>query len=82
MIKEKIQLYLPENVNVDYHDNLAIFEVSSSQIGDVVNDLHNQKKLPLKLVTVTDERKENGSFKIWYLFGVPGDNFFMCPFVV
>jgi len=81
MIKEKIQLYLSKNTNVEYHDNVATFEVSSSQIGDVVNDLHNQKKLSLKLVTATDERKENGVFKIWYLFGVPSDNFFICPFV-
>ncbi|MFA7314838.1 MAG: NADH-quinone oxidoreductase subunit C [Candidatus Magasanikbacteria bacterium] len=81
MLKEKIQLYIPKNAKVDYHDNLAIFEVSISQINEVINDLYNEKKLLLKLVTATDERKESGVFKIWYLFGVPGDNFFVCPFV-
>ena len=60
MIKEKIKLYLPKNVNVEYHNNLAIFEVSPAQIENIVEELHNQKKLSLKLVTATDERKENG----------------------
>ncbi|MFA7244827.1 MAG: NADH-quinone oxidoreductase subunit C [Candidatus Magasanikbacteria bacterium] len=81
MIKEKIQSYFPKNANVEYHDNLAIFEVTSSQIAEIVGELHNQKKLSLKLVTATDERKEKGAFKIWYLFAVPGDDFFICPFI-
>jgi Ni,Fe-hydrogenase III large subunit/Ni,Fe-hydrogenase III component G len=51
------------------------------QIKQVIVDLNNNENLSLKLITATDEKKESGCFKIWYIFGVPGENVFIAPFI-
>src|ERR1039458_9596912 len=81
MIKEGIQRYTPENAKIEGCDNTAIFEVAISEITTVVSDLCFNKKLSLKLITATDERAENGCFKIWYCFGAPRENLFIIPFI-
>lgn len=81
MTKEKIQRYIPENTKVEFRDNVATFEVSISEINKIISDLYNNKNLSLKMITATDERKENGYFKIWYVFGVPKENLFIIPFI-
>lgn len=81
MIKEKIEQYIPENSKVDILGNTAVFEIPVSQIQKVIGDLHVNKKLSLKFITATDEREENGCFKIWYCFGVPKENIFLIPFI-
>jgi Ni,Fe-hydrogenase III large subunit len=35
----------------------------------------------LKTITVADERKENGCFKIFYVFGLPKENIFFAPYI-
>src|SRR3989338_1899592 len=81
MIKEKIQQYISKNAQVEFHDNVATFEVPILEIKKVVSGLYGHKNLSLKLITATDERKENGCFKIWYVFGVPKENIFIIPFI-
>ena len=81
MIKENIQKYLPKDAKVEIFGNTAIFEVSVSQIKETVLDLYVAKEFSLKLITATDERKEHGCFKVWYVFGVPGENGFIAPYI-
>ena len=81
MIKENIQQYFPKDAEIKFEGNAGIFEVAPSQIEKVVADLHKSKNLLLKLVTATDELKENGCFKIWYIFSAPKENAFIVPFI-
>lgn len=81
MMKDNIQAYIPKNAKVELFDNAVTFEVSASEIKDIAGDLHGNKNLSLKLITATDERTENGCFKIWYIFGVPKENIFIIPFI-
>ncbi|MCL5017387.1 MAG: NADH-quinone oxidoreductase subunit C [Patescibacteria group bacterium] len=80
-MKEKTQQYIPKDAEVKFCDNTAIFEISTSEIKKVASDLRGNKNLSLKLITATDERAENGCFKIWYVFGVPQENIFIVPFI-
>lgn len=78
---KKFQDFIPKEATIIYRsDNLVEFEVTAAEVGAVAADLL-QKGLSLKLIDATDERKENGCFKIWYVFGVPGDNLFVVPVV-
>jgi Ni,Fe-hydrogenase III large subunit/Ni,Fe-hydrogenase III component G len=73
--------YIPKTVNAKFFDNVAVFEVAAADIKEIANDLRHQKNLPLKLITATDERATQGGFKIFYVFGVPGQNNFVVPFI-
>lgn len=78
---ENMKSYLPEGEKIDFCDNAAIFEVSASRLKEVASDLRNDKKLQLKMITATDERKEEECFKIWYVFGVPKCHAFVIMFI-
>ncbi len=73
--------YIPKNARVEFFDNVAVFEVAVADMKEIANDLRHQKNLPLKLITATDERATHGGFKIFYVFGVPGQNNFVVPFI-
>lgn len=81
MFQEKIKKYVPGNTQVEFCDNAGTFEIAAPEIAKVVNGLYANKELSLKLITATDERAENGGFKVWYVFGVPKENLFIVPFV-
>lgn len=81
MIQEKIQRYISKDTNSAYFGNTAIFEIPISELEKTITEMDGNKNLSLKLVTATDERTESGCFKIWYVFGVPKENFFIVPFI-
>lgn len=62
-------------------NNATPFEVPVSEIKAVVIDLYRNQGLSLKMVTATDERKELGCFRVWYVFGAPKENTFTVPFI-
>jgi Ni,Fe-hydrogenase III large subunit/Ni,Fe-hydrogenase III component G len=78
---KKFEKYLPKNVTPKLDDNVVTFEVSQNDIKQVIYDLGIVKELKLKLLDCTDERQSNGNSKIWYIFGVPGDNIFVIPYI-
>lgn len=80
MLEQKIQSYLPK-FKASYFENTGTFEVAVADIQAVVADLHNVRGLTLKLVTATDEREQNGCFKIWYVFAAPQENIFIVPYI-
>jgi Ni,Fe-hydrogenase III large subunit/Ni,Fe-hydrogenase III component G len=72
--------YLPAGFN-NPQEGMVIFEISREDILNVCVGLHNDCGLPLKLITATDERAIDNSFKVFYVFGVPGKNYFLAPFL-
>ncbi len=45
-----------------------IIEVPAADIQNVISRIRDEKQLRLKLLTATDERSQQGHFKIWYIF--------------
>lgn len=81
-ITETIKKYLPEGAHPEMEGNIVMFEVEKSVFAHVCEDLWKTQGLPLKTMTATDERKDAGGFKIFALFGVPGKNMFIAPYIV
>ncbi len=77
--EEIIKKYIPSKHKVEEQNGLLLFEVSSEEIVSVCTNLYIDQGLPLLTITATDERKENGSFGIFYVFGLPKENFFIVP---
>jgi len=81
MNQNNIKQYLPVGATPEFSSNSAFFETSVSEIKALAVDFKVNKNLPLKFITATDERKETGYFKIWYVFGVPEEHAFIVPFI-
>ncbi|MEK9130085.1 MAG: NADH-quinone oxidoreductase subunit C, partial [Patescibacteria group bacterium] len=78
---DKIKSYIPEKAKIEYFGNTVSFEVAVSEIKEIAINLRHNKNLPLKLITATDDRAEQGCFKIWYIFGVPEEQAFLALFI-
>ncbi|MHB8828137.1 MAG: NADH-quinone oxidoreductase subunit D-related protein [Syntrophales bacterium] len=81
MTSQTTDSIIPAGYQTERHGRLSVFAVNPSAITKVALYLHQEKRLPLMLITATDERKEQGAFKIWYIFGVPGENRFIAPYI-
>jgi Ni,Fe-hydrogenase III large subunit/Ni,Fe-hydrogenase III component G len=79
--KKNIEAYLPSDVKIEEYENLIAYEIKASDILDVAKNLHSNHKLSLKVISCTDERKESGFFKIFYIFGVSGQKVFIAPYI-
>jgi len=73
--------FLPQNVEPDYFGNTISFEVPALDLVQIARMLYDKNKLELKLITATDERIDQGCFKIWYVFGAPVKNAFIIPYI-
>ena len=60
MTIENIKEYLPQNASARICGNTAFFPVAVSDIQKLTGDLHQNKHLPLHLITTTDERAAQG----------------------
>lgn len=78
---EKSLLHIPENTKIEIFGNAVAFEVVPSEIVKVIRNIHKDVTIDLKLITATDERKEQGCFKIWYIFGNHDENVFIIPYI-
>lgn len=81
MNADNLNKYLPAGLDIPAQGGLAIFEVKEEKLTALCDGLHNDCGLPLKLITATDERSTNGSFKIFYVFSVPEKDYFLVPFL-
>ncbi|MEK7494641.1 MAG: NADH-quinone oxidoreductase subunit C, partial [Patescibacteria group bacterium] len=61
--------------------NAYVFRVPEADLQSVILTLKNDHSLPLKTVAATDNRIEEGVFRIHYVFGVPKENIFLIPFI-
>jgi Ni,Fe-hydrogenase III large subunit/Ni,Fe-hydrogenase III component G len=78
---EIIKKYLPEGVVAEKHTNVIVFKINPDQLVKVCRELYYVHKLRLKLIRAADERKESGVFKIFYVFGLPHEEFFLAPYI-
>lgn len=81
MNRINIEDYVSHSEKVNFFSNSAVFETTVSTIQSIAFDLWNNKKLQLKCITATDERKEQGCFRIWYVFGVPEEQALIIPYI-
>lgn len=73
--------YLPAGAILEEHGNVVAFKISSADVAAVCERLYFKHSLPLLTITATDERKERGVFRIFYVFGVPRSGIFLVPFI-
>jgi Ni,Fe-hydrogenase III large subunit/Ni,Fe-hydrogenase III component G len=78
---DNLNKYLPGGLKNSPEEGMVMFEIPSAEILNVCDGLHNDCGLPLKLITAADERQAGQGFKIFYVFGVPGQNYFLVPFL-
>ncbi|MCX5822694.1 MAG: NADH-quinone oxidoreductase subunit C [Deltaproteobacteria bacterium] len=76
-----IETYIAHHLGVKREGNVVTAHVPVEHIVAVCNDLYFEHKLQLKTLTATDEREQGEGFKIFYVFGVPGENIFVVPFI-
>lgn len=81
MITEKVSKYIPKNSDFDVCGNTVSFKISVSEIHSLAKRFYFDENLPLKLITATDERRQNGFFKVFYVFGIPKENIFLVPYI-
>lgn len=78
---EIIKKYIPKIKDVERNTNLILFPVTEEELPIVCNELYRVHKLPLKTIKATDERKDHGVFKIFYLFVIPNESLFLVPYL-
>ena len=89
MYQEIITKYIPKNYQTKTDGNVITYNVLSADIAVVCKQLYFEYGLPLKIITAIDDRKENGGFKILYVFGLPAgqaglpkENVFLAPYII
>jgi Ni,Fe-hydrogenase III large subunit/Ni,Fe-hydrogenase III component G len=63
------------------HNNMLVAEVDVARIASLCNELGHMHHLPLKTIAAIDDTGEDGSFKVFYIFGVPKENYFLAPYI-
>jgi Ni,Fe-hydrogenase III large subunit/Ni,Fe-hydrogenase III component G len=81
VVMENILSPITQNTKKETFGNAVAFEVETSEIIKLVQSIYKNKSLALKQITATDERKEQGCFKIWYIFGKHTENSFLIPYI-
>jgi len=79
---EIIEEYALNKFDVKKEGNLIVYQIHINDVENICKNLYFEKKLQLKMITATDERKQNGVFKIYYIFGLPKKNIFLVPFII
>lgn len=79
--QEIINKYLTKNHRPKISTNLITFEVATENILELCVKFYQMDKLPLKTIKAVDTRSDDGCFKIFYIFAVPGENVFLAPFI-
>lgn len=78
---EIINKYLDKDIKVEKSTNLILFHTPANSIVKICRNLLEKHRLQLKTIKATDERDENGYFKIFYVFGIPESDFFLVPYL-
>lgn len=76
-----IETYIAHHLEIRWEGNVVTAHVPVEHIVAVCNELYFEHKLQLKTLTATDEREQGEGFKVFYVFGVPGENIFVVPFI-
>ncbi|MBI4272621.1 NADH-quinone oxidoreductase subunit C [Candidatus Uhrbacteria bacterium] len=76
-----ITTYIPQGLSTKVHGRYIECEISQDQLKTMCESLSRIHGLPLKTMVAKDERKRNGMWNIFYVFGVPNENVYIVPFI-
>jgi Ni,Fe-hydrogenase III large subunit/Ni,Fe-hydrogenase III component G len=76
-----LSTYIPDGVPVKREGNIFSFSVSPDALAEVCREFYFTHALQLQTITAVDDRSRDGGFRILYVFGVPGENMFLIPFI-
>jgi Ni,Fe-hydrogenase III large subunit/Ni,Fe-hydrogenase III component G len=74
--------YITDKFESAKEGNVVVCHIPVDSIVDICKELYFEHHLPLKTITATDERNEGKGFRVYYVFGVPGENIFIAPYIV
>ncbi len=78
---EIIKKYVPQGANAEINGRAILFEVSHEALSTTCVTLSVTHGLPLKTMLAADDRATDKSFKVFYVFGVPKENYFLVPYI-
>src|SRR5690242_19570537 len=73
--------HIPTESKIITEGDLITFNVPMTEIQKLCNNIYKEKGSILKSIFATDEVKDNGVFKIYYIFGFKGETHFIAPFI-
>jgi Ni,Fe-hydrogenase III large subunit/Ni,Fe-hydrogenase III component G len=74
---EIIKKYLPEGVATTSHDRTIVASVSHETLPEIALLLSRHHDLPVTTVFAVDDRAVDETFQIYYVFGVPKEDYFI-----
>lgn len=78
---EIVKKYIPKHPSVQKSNNLIVFPVREDEFVSLFLELYRTHKLPLKTIKAIDDRKKDNTFKIFYIFGIHHEAFFLTPYI-
>jgi Ni,Fe-hydrogenase III large subunit/Ni,Fe-hydrogenase III component G len=78
---ELLKKYLSEPLRGLNPGGTRVYPVPVGEMAALCRILYFDRKLQLKTITAADERREGQGFKVYYVFGVPGENRFLAPYL-
>lgn len=79
--KQIITKYLNNVPNIKVEGNMVLVGSTPENISDLCKKLYFDHTLPLKTAFATDNRHDDKTFKIYYVFGIPKSEYFIAPFI-
>ncbi len=76
-----ITKYIPSKYNSEVRDDLVLFNVPAEEIQELCTSLYAQKGLSLKSIFASDESMTSGEFRIYYIFGLKTEKYFIALYV-
>ena len=80
-MKNIIEKYFPGKDSVLEYGNILACEIPEDEIIKICWRFYRQFELPLKNIFAVDDREVSGTFKIYYIFGIKGENVFLAPYI-
>jgi Ni,Fe-hydrogenase III large subunit/Ni,Fe-hydrogenase III component G len=73
---EIIKTYFEGITSYKQDANLIVCDVSAEELVEICVHFYKKHKLPLKTIKAVDNRSISGDFKIYYIFGIPHEEYF------
>lgn len=73
---EIVKKYFSGITSYERNTNLILCHVTPEKLVETCMYFYKTHNLPLKTIKAVDARRENGEFRIFYIFGIPGENYF------
>lgn len=72
--------YLPEGVLLKKEGNLLLFAQNETELKATIHRLYKKEGLRLKTIVCTDNQREHGIFRIYYIFALLNEELFLVPY--